>query len=198
VPIELIKTDNYDDRVIELLERDFTTQRVHIFSGLLMTIYPSTLAHIPQPVQLSYLFTIGNHLFSALQFMHDRHICHLDVKPTNIFLSDIGSVLLGDYGAACEIDHYHGEVSVPYYSLKEFSSKAHPMTDMCLLAITLLEMGGFWPDLHQNHMFIPWNMNDLKTAIDRMPNTQQDGDLKIFVLTYLVKPFYSYKGLKLN
>src|SRR5690348_13973684 len=41
---------------------DFSSQRKHLTLGLVMPVYPTTLAHVPMPVAEEYLFRIGEGL----------------------------------------------------------------------------------------------------------------------------------------
>ena len=49
---------------------------------------------VPEPTTLSVL----SQVLSALSHMHAHRILHRDVKPSNVFLSSIGHVKLGDLG----------------------------------------------------------------------------------------------------
>lgn len=40
------------------------------------------------------------HLLLSIQYIHDRNILHLDIKPGNIFIDDKGYPILGDFGGA--------------------------------------------------------------------------------------------------
>ncbi|XP_064613477.1 cAMP-dependent protein kinase catalytic subunit-like [Liolophura sinensis] len=40
------------------------------------------------------------HLLLSIQYIHDRNILHLDIKPSNIFIDDNGYPILGDFGGA--------------------------------------------------------------------------------------------------
>jgi len=41
---------------------------------------------------------------NAVTFAHDRNICHLDIKPSNVNVGEYGEVRLLDWGLACKTD----------------------------------------------------------------------------------------------
>lgn len=43
--------------------------------------------------------------FQGLEHLHDNGLCHLDIKPDNIFLSQSGTTWkLGDFGLVASMD----------------------------------------------------------------------------------------------
>lgn len=77
-------------------------------------------------------------LADTLNAIHERGICHLDIKPSNIILGDDDSITLIDFGAARYIDKQqaHAEVSLQYASpLYLASGKAKPEDDVYSLAL---------------------------------------------------------------
>ena len=40
----------------------------------------------------------GSQLIHAVSFLHEHNICHFDIKPNNIFLTEYNTVKLGDFG----------------------------------------------------------------------------------------------------
>ncbi|XP_038548935.1 serine/threonine-protein kinase Nek3 isoform X2 [Micropterus salmoides] len=56
---------------------------------------------------------------AAAQHIHDKRVLHRDLKSKNIFLTDDGTIKLGDFGSACILNssktHAHTYVGTPYY-----------------------------------------------------------------------------------
>ncbi|MDA9557255.1 protein kinase [Vibrio sp.] len=77
-------------------------------------------------------------LAGALEYMHTRGICHLDIKPSNVLISDDDSVRLIDFGASRYIDEEQEpiEVSLQYASPKYIETrKANIKDDIYSLAV---------------------------------------------------------------
>jgi serine/threonine protein kinase len=119
-------------------------------SGLLMTHYQGTLTQCKIPLTEEVVLHFGQQLLKAVRALHTVGYCHLDIKPSNIFLLDtrmdgsLADCFLGDYGAAAKIGHYIRERTVKYYPL-DGSFDAEEITDMYLLAVTILEKFGSIP-----------------------------------------------------
>jgi serine/threonine protein kinase len=105
-----------------------------------MKHFQTTLAQckisLPEKVLLNY----GRQIEVAIKFLHSAGICHLDIKPSNIFMLE-GNCYLGDYGAAKQVGEEIHEISRNYYP-KEVPIVAETKTDFLLLAKTLLELFG--------------------------------------------------------
>jgi serine/threonine-protein kinase len=91
-------------------------------------------------------------LARGLRFLHNAGVCHKDVKPDNIMISEDGGVKLLDFGFAEGIKSFslfgrHLEGSLPYMAPELFSTKkATPATDMYAVGCTLYECAvGFQP-----------------------------------------------------
>jgi serine/threonine protein kinase len=109
-------------------------------AGLLMKHYQCTLAQWKKPVEEAVLLRYGHSLKRAIQHMHHKGYCHLDIKPSNIFLFE-ENCYLGDYGAARKIGQDIVECTRTYFPT-DLPLLAAKKTDYLLLAKTLLEMHG--------------------------------------------------------
>ena len=113
-------------------------------SGILMQKYQSTLSRCRIPLSEAVLLRYGEQLKTAISTMHECGYCHMDIKPSNIFISMGGNCHLGDYGGATRTGEVVREHTVSYYP-SDAGRLAKKETDFMLLAVTLLEMFGSVP-----------------------------------------------------
>ena len=74
---------------------------------------------LPEPCVLKYVRQIGE----ALQFVHEKHILHLDIKPSNILVDEHDDARLIDFGVSKRYDMEQQETSTTMLSLsKGFAS----------------------------------------------------------------------------
>lgn len=94
--------------------------------------------HTPKGFRHDHIAWLIYQLSGALEFMHTRGVCHLDIKPSNIIVTESDYVKLIDFGAARYIDesNTYAEASMSYASpafLK--SGMAQPQDDVYSLAL---------------------------------------------------------------
>ena len=74
---------------------------------------------LPEATVLKYVRQIGE----ALQFVHDKSILHLDIKPSNILIDKNGNARLIDFGVSKRYDIEQEETSTTMLTLsKGFAS----------------------------------------------------------------------------
>lgn len=107
---------------------------------IIMPLLPTTLEHLARLLPGSELL-LWQSMEPALTFLHSQQLAHMDVKPSNIFISCEGSFVLGDLGSVatfgCRTD------STSLYIPKDLQSKedykASKKVDWWMLAMTLAE-----------------------------------------------------------
>ena len=102
---------------------------------------------IPEDVALRY----AKQLASALRFIHQKRMMHLDIKPSNILLDDEGNVVLIDFGLAKQYDNAGQQTSTTpvgishgYAPIEQYRSGGvsafSPATDIYSLGATLYKL----------------------------------------------------------
>ncbi|WP_261886061.1 serine/threonine protein kinase [Vibrio pomeroyi] len=94
--------------------------------------------HTPKGFRHDHIAWLIYQLSGALEFMHTRGVCHLDIKPSNIIVTESDYVKLIDFGAARYVgeSNSYAEASMSYASpdfLK--SGMAQPQDDVYSLAL---------------------------------------------------------------
>lgn len=69
-------------------------------NGTLRQLHPQA-SRLPTETVIAYIRQIA----SALQYAHDQHLIHRDVKPENMLLGSNGEILLSDFGLAMLAPH---------------------------------------------------------------------------------------------
>ena len=131
-------------KVVDVFEENDTVYYVmQYLSGGSLTDYVKQHGALDEAIAIKYIQQIG----SALEYMHQKHICHYDVKPSNILLDDKGGAILIDFGISkgyTEEGHQTSStpvgISAGYAPLEQYQQSLQdfsPATDVYGLAATL-------------------------------------------------------------
>ena len=131
-------------KVVDVFEENDTVYYVmQYLSGGSLSDYVKQHGALDEAIAIKYIQQIG----SALEYMHQKHICHYDVKPSNILLDDKGGAILIDFGISkgyTEEGHQTSStpvgISAGYAPLEQYQQNLQdfsPATDVYGLAATL-------------------------------------------------------------
>jgi serine/threonine protein kinase len=105
------------------------------------------VSNISGPLPLYSIALIMNEVLSALDYAHDRNLIHLDLKPSNIFLSGKDmNVKLADFGTSQQLTknyHFVHECMGTLFYISPEVCKGEPFntkTDIWALGCILYEM----------------------------------------------------------
>src|SRR3990167_4915335 len=75
----------------------------------LIEYHPATLEQVlkQRKLQAAEIYRFAGELLDCFVFLFENRVAHRDVKPDNIFVSSDGSLILGDFGEATELDENH-------------------------------------------------------------------------------------------
>ena len=130
--------------IIDIFEENGTVYYVmKYFSGGSLSFNSA----IPEDVALRY----AKQLASALRFIHQKRMMHLDIKPSNILLDDEENVVLIDFGLAKQYDNAGQQTSTTpvgishgYAPIEQYRSGGvsafSPATDIYSLGATLYKL----------------------------------------------------------
>ena len=131
-------------KVIEVFEENGTDYYVmeYLEGGSLRDLVKKN-GKIEEVQALEYIMMIGK----ALHYMHRRHICHYDVKPSNIMLDKNGVPKLIDFGISKNYDSAGNQTSstpiglskgfAPIEQYEQSVQEFSPQTDIYALGATL-------------------------------------------------------------
>ncbi|MFL5628001.1 MAG: protein kinase domain-containing protein [Ktedonobacteraceae bacterium] len=98
---------------------------------------------------------------TALQYAHDRHVIHCDVKPENMLLGQHETLMLSDFGIAISAQSIDGMSSpaaivgtATYMAPEQFYGKPSTASDQYALGIVVYEWLGGAPPFNGNSMEI--------------------------------------------
>lgn len=120
-------------------------------------------------VPLEVVVRMTAQVASALQYAHDRHLIHRDVKPENMLSRADGSVLLSDFGLVT-VAHASSSVNLyqlyggtlPYMAPEQYVGQPRAASDQYALAVVVYEwlagtrpFQGTGPEIAFQHLHAP-------------------------------------------
>ncbi len=107
--------------------------------------YKKRRQYIDEKVIWAYLVQC----LEALTHLHSKKICHRDLKPANIFLTDDGTIKIGDMNVSKRMKHglLKTQIGTPYYMSPEiWSNKPYnESSDMWALGCCIYELAALHP-----------------------------------------------------
>ena len=132
-------------------------------NGTVRKRHPKGVA-LPIPTILNYIKQAA----SALQYAHDEHFVHRDVKPENLLLGRQEEILLGDFGIALLAQTSRSQSmqdvagTAIYMAPEQFQGKPRPASDQYALAVMVYEwltgacpFHGSFTEIASQHLFVP-------------------------------------------
>jgi serine/threonine protein kinase len=132
-------------------------------AGTVRKRHPKGVA-LPLPTILTYI----KQTTSALQYAHDEHYTHRDVKPENLLIGRHQEILLSDFGIALITQTSRSQSmqdvagTASYMAPEQFQGKPRPASDQYALAVIVYEwltgacpfLGSFM-EIASQHLFVP-------------------------------------------
>jgi len=135
------------------------------------------------PLETEHVRRFMLELVDAVAYMHDKGIYHRDIKPENIFLTQSGSMKLGDFGlATAEKWTYESSVgSDRYMSPEQYDSAgagySPAQADIWAIGICLLNIlfsrNPFTVPTEEDPLFLDFS-RDKQSLFDVFPSMSQD------------------------
>ncbi len=133
-------------RVLDFALQDGTPFLVMEYApgGTLRSLHPKA-SRVPLETVVRYVKEVA----SALQYAHDQHLVHRDVKPENMLLGSRSEVLLSDFGLAMLAPHTISASTEameqplagtsPYLAPEQLHGKPRPSSDQYALGVVVYE-----------------------------------------------------------
>jgi WD40 repeat protein len=122
------------------------------------------------PLPLATIVSYVNQVAQALQYAHDQHVIHRDVKPENMLLDRFNEVLLSDFGIALVVSSRNYSTqsmqdlvgTIAYMAPEQIQSLAVPASDQYALGIVVYEwlcgtrpFQGSFTEIAVKHALVP-------------------------------------------
>ena len=106
---------------------------------MLMPLFPTTLEHLPQLEEADAEKLISQ-VSTALKTLHERNLSHMDIKPSNICITNSGDFVVADLGSVEQfgVASQSTDAYIPSDHFRK-ARCASADTDWWMLAVTLCE-----------------------------------------------------------
>jgi outer membrane protein assembly factor BamB/serine/threonine protein kinase len=140
---------------------------------------------LPLPTILAYVKQAAE----ALQYAHDEHFVHRDVKPENLLVGRRQEILLSDFGIALLTQTSRSQSmqdvagTASYMAPEQFQGKPRPASDQYSLGVVVYEwlsgdrpFHGSFTEIASQHLFVPppplhARMSDIPVAVEHVVMT---------------------------
>lgn len=102
-----------------------------------------------KPIEVESIVKIGAQLAQAVHSLHRQNVCHLDLKPANVMITDEDRLVLLDFGLSCHSDYpdllaeeFRKAVGSPAWMAPEqvVGMRGDPRSDVFAIGVMLYEM----------------------------------------------------------
>ena len=117
--------------------------------GATLEAWMKNFSDAGQPVPVDEIARVGAQLAQALHSLHQQNVCHLDLKPANVLLTDDGRLVLLDFGLSCHAhypdllaEEFRKAVGSPAWIAPEqvVGVRGDPRSDVFAIGVILYEM----------------------------------------------------------
>ena len=107
-----------------------------------MPRYVQSLDQYPRPLSRDNAALLIHRMLKALNFLHDKHLAHMDIKPSNIMIDMTGLFWLADFGSVRPINTPTSSVTVAFVpvDLRTRTYLATAALDHWMLGVTVADM----------------------------------------------------------
>src|SRR5690348_9565634 len=134
VSIRNFAIDRQGDQSVPYLAMDYAPK------GNILQLHPRG-----EPLASQNILLYVKQIAKALDYAHEHHLVHRDVKPENILVKQDNTLLLSDFGIAVVIQQEKGEDGVPaagtkaYIAPEQIMGDPKPQSDQYALGIIVYE-----------------------------------------------------------
>jgi serine/threonine protein kinase len=106
-----------------------------------MPHYPVTLDNFSRPLDKTDSSKLISQMLTALNFLHNNKLVHMDLKPANIFIDSNGNFFLGDFGSVRKIGDSIGSTTLAFLpSDLKIETNVTIQHDYWMLGMTIKDM----------------------------------------------------------